>query len=71
MPRVNLAPTHPMTRLLRGYEINGKNLSKCLGCAEETARKKILDPRKLTVGDILAIHHGYGIPLDDLKAAMT
>ena len=66
MPRVKDG-THPMTRLLRGYEVNGKNLSVALGCAEETARKKLRDPNRLTLGDLNKIHRAYGIPVDDIR----
>ena len=66
MPRLKDS-THPLTRLLRGYEINGANLSKALGCAEETARKKIYDPNRLTVGDLKIIHYKFGIPVEDIR----
>lgn len=66
MPRLKDS-THPLTRLLRGYEINGANLAKALGCAEETARKKIQDPNRLTVGDLTAIHIKFGVPIEDIR----
>lgn len=58
---------HPMTRLLRGYEINGRNLAVALGCAEITARKKLYDPDKLTLGDLDKIHRVFGIPIEELR----
>ena len=66
MPRTR-DTTHPLTRLLRGYEVNGKSLSVALGCAEETARKKLNDPNRLTVGDLTKIHNKFGIPVDDIR----
>lgn len=66
MPRM-VDTTHPMTRLLRGYEVNGKNLAACIGCSEETARKKLKDPNRLTLGDLSRIHHKYGIPIEELR----
>ena len=61
--------THPLTRLLRGYEVNGRNLSVALGCAEETARKKLKDPMRITLGDLRVIHNKFGVPIEDLRGA--
>ena len=66
MPRLK-DNTHPMTRLLLGYEINGANLSAALGCAPLTARKKIRDPSLLTLGDLKTIHFKFGIPVDVIR----
>lgn len=66
MPRVK-DTVHPLSRLLKGYEVNGKNLADCLGCAPETARKKLADPDRLTVGDLRRIHYSFGIPVDDIR----
>ena len=70
MPRLRDS-THPMTRLLLGYEINGANLSTVLGCAPDTARKKIKDPSRLTLGDLKLIHYKFGVPLEDLRERMV
>lgn len=61
---------HPMTRLLRGYEVNGSNLAVALGCAEVTARKKLRDPDKLTLGDLRKIHRKFGISPNELKGVI-
>ena len=58
---------HPMTRLLRGYGVNGRNLAVALGCAEITARKKLYDPDKLTLGDLAKIKRVYMISSDELR----
>ena len=68
MPRLR-DTTHPMTRLLRGYDINGANLSKAIGCAPNTARRKLKDPERLTLGDLRAIHYKFGVPLGDMREA--
>ena len=69
MPRVRDS-THPMTRLLRGYSINGNNLAATIKSSPATARKKIEKPEYLTVGDLIAIHRKFGIPMDDLRGAI-
>ena len=56
-----------MTRLLRGYEINGANLATALGCAEVTARKKLNDPTRLTLGDLEKIHYKFGVPCESIR----
>ena len=58
---------HPMTRLLYGYKVNGTNLAVAIGCCEPTARKKLLHPEKLTIGDLRKIHEKFGIPCDELR----
>jgi hypothetical protein len=47
--------------------VNGRNLAVALGCAEITARKKLYDPDKLTLGDLEKIHRVYGIPIAELR----
>lgn len=59
--------TAPMTRLLWGYGVNGANLASALGCAEVTARKKLHDPSRLTIGDLAKIHYKFGIPCEDIR----
>ena len=66
MPRLRDS-THPMERLLRGYGINGANLAHAIGCAEVTARKKLTDPMRLTLGDLSAIHSRFGVPVNELR----
>ena len=66
MPRLRDC-THPMARLLRGYQINGANLAVALGCAPKTARAKLEHPDKLTLGDLQTIHLAFGVPYDELR----
>lgn len=70
MPRLR-NEVHPMTRLLLSYQLNGNNLSACIGCSPATARRKIVEPQRLTVGDMLAIHRRFGVPLDDLRGCIS
>lgn len=58
---------HPLSRLLYGYKVNGKNLAVAIGCCEPTARKKLLNPEKLTLGDLKKIHEKFGIPCEELR----
>ena len=59
--------TPPMTRLLLGYQVNGANLASVLRCAPKTARAKIADPERLTLGDLKAIHNAYGVPVGEIR----
>jgi hypothetical protein len=61
---------HPMTRLLYGYKVNGSNLAVAIGCCEPTARKKLLYPDKLTLGDLKKIHRAFKIPCKEIKGAI-
>ena len=67
MPRPRDALVHPLTRLLKSYDINGNNLSMAIHSSPATARKKIIEPSYLTVGDMMAIHRKFGVPIDDLR----
>ena len=73
MPR--LRQTRPeydaVGRLLRGYGANGATLSKALGCAPATARKKLTEPKHLTLGDLSCISKKFGIPFDEVKNAIV
>lgn len=66
MPRLKSEPDK-MQMLLRGYQINGANLAKAIGVAEATARKKLNDTSRLTIGDLRKIHRAFGIPCDKIR----
>lgn len=66
MPRLR-DTVKPMTRLLWSYEVNGASLANALKCAPKTARTKIENPDKLTLGDLTIIHRRFGIPVDDMR----
>lgn len=66
MPRLRDS-TEPMTRLLRGYGINGNNFADVAHISPATARKKIADPSLLTIGDLDAIHRRFGIPVEEIR----
>ena len=69
MPRLR-DTTHPLTRLLKSYDLNGENLSPILNCTPPTARNKIRNPGRLTVNDLTAIHRKVGIPIDEIRGAI-
>lgn len=72
MPRTIILnkKTHEMTRLLLGYGINGNTLAPVINSCPATARKKIAEPKYLTVGDLMAINRKWAIPLDELRRAI-
>ena len=70
MPRIR-DETHPMTRLLRGYGLNGNVLSQAIRSSPATARKKINNPMYLTVGDLLTISRKWGIPMEDIRRCVS
>lgn len=70
MPRLRDAPVHPMTRLLKSYDLNGENLSAVLMVTPPTARRKIAEPGRLTVDDLQTIHKRVGIPMDEIRGAI-
>ena len=63
--------TQPLTRLLRGYGYTtGPELAKILGVTAPTARSKLLDPKKLTVGDLEKVEKLGHIPIEEIRAAI-
>lgn len=66
MPRIN-TDTHPMTRLLWSYKITCTLLASAIGCSNQTALNKIKDPKRLTIGDLVAIHNKLGVPWQELR----
>ena len=69
MPRLR-SDIHPMTKLLRGYDLNGESLSTVLRCTPPTARRKIENPGRLTLDDLSLIHRRVGIPIDEIRGAI-
>lgn len=65
------APFARMTRLLKGYDMNGVTLGKVLGCSAPTARGKIDNPERLTLGDLDKLRRVGHIPLEEIKEALV
>lgn len=57
--------------LLRGYAKNPYQLSKVLGIAPETAAKKLENPERFTIGELLKAGIAFGIPAEELLAKVT
>lgn len=57
-------------RILRGYGVNGASLSRVLGCAPGTARKKLNEPKHFTLEDLELASRHYGIPFDRIRDAI-
>ena len=64
-------PFSRMARLLRGYGFNGNNLCDILSVSPPTARAKIEDPTRLTLGDLDKLRRSGHIPWDEIKEALV
>lgn len=73
MPRLKerQTPFAKVTRLIKGYGFNGSNLEPILGYSAKTNRKKIEDPRELTLGDLEKICKNGHIPIDEIREAIV
>ena len=58
-------------RLLRGYGASGASIATTLGCAPATARKKLAEPKRFTLGDLDSLSVRYGIPMEELRASIV
>ncbi len=63
-------PQEKMKRLLKGYEMNGPKLAAVLRCSEPTARTRLEEPSRLTLGDLQAIRLRAHIPAEELREAI-
>ena len=71
LPRIKHSEAfEPMRRLIRGYGLNGTKLAKVLNVSEQTARSRIREPERLTLGDLERLNRMGGIPLDEIRAAI-
>lgn len=77
MPKVNLGkkPPDKLRMLLVGYiEATGTtrdDLGRIIGTCDDTARKRVKNPDEMTIGDLKRIGKSLGIPVDELRAAIT
>lgn len=63
-------PYVKMTRLLKGYGLNGTKLAEILGVSRPTAKARIDAPGKLTLGDLDRINRFGHIPIEELREAI-
>jgi hypothetical protein len=59
-----------MTRLLLGYGLSAPKLAEVLDVTPPTARGKLYDPARLTLGDVDRINRFGHVPLDELREAI-
>ena len=57
-------------RVLKGHDLNATKLAKVLGCTYPTAKAKLDNPLKLTLGDLLAIHYKGHISSEEIIGAI-
>ena len=72
MPRLRQQETDfaKLGRLISGYGASGASIARALGCAPGTGKKKLDEPKYLTVGDLAVISAAFGIPFDEIRNAM-
>lgn len=60
-----------LRRLLKAYDLSdGYALGRVLGCSGPTARSRIKDPSRLTLGEICSICVRGGVPADKIRDAI-
>ena len=63
-------PYARMTRLLRGYGLNGPKLAQILGVTPPTGNKRLEQPVTLTIGDLDRINRLGHIPMEEIREAI-
>lgn len=79
MPKVKLGqPKRDKLRelicgVLSAYGPSGdaERVAGILGCSLPTARKRIREPKGMPVDELLRLTRGLGIPLEEVRAAIT
>lgn len=59
-----------MTRLLKGYGLTAPKLAEVLDVSPPTARQRLDDPSRLTLGDLDRINRFGHVPLDEIREAI-
>ena len=60
-------PYQKMRQLLRAYDVNTARLQVILDCSYPTAKKKIVDPGKLTTSEWGLISKMQHIPIQEVR----
>ena len=63
-------PYVKMTRLLKGYGLNGTKLAGLLGVSQPTGSRRLERPELLTLGDLDRINRFGHIPIEELREAI-
>lgn len=58
-------------RLLKGYGATGASIARAIGSAPGTGKKKLDEPKYLTVGDLARLSAVFGIPFDEIREALV
>ena len=64
-------PFEKLSRLLKGYGLNGVKTAKIIGVSAPTAKKKLEDPELFTLKDLKKISVAVHIPIDEIREAIT
>lgn len=59
-----------MARLLKGYGLTAPKLAEVLSVSPPTARQRLDDPSRLTLGDLDRINRFGHVPLDEIREAI-
>lgn len=59
-----------MTRLLRGYGLTAPKLAEVLNVTTPTARIRLENPSRLTLGDLDRINRLGHVPIDEIRGAI-
>lgn len=59
-----------LRRLFRGYGLTATALSRVLGVSFNTAKKRLNDPKTLTLGELAVIARRAHIPVDEIRGAV-
>lgn len=72
MPRTRNqdAPLASMGRLIRGYFGSGEQLAAVLGCTGNTARRRLNNPKEITLGEIIILNQRGHISKEELLGAL-
>lgn len=64
-------PFSRMGRLLKGYGLTAAKLAEILEVSTPTARQRLAEPERLTLGDLDRINRAGHIPMEELREAIT
>jgi hypothetical protein len=63
-------PFSRMGRLLKGYGMTAARLAEILNVSTPTARQRLAEPERLTLGDLDRINRKGHVPLEELREAI-
>lgn len=69
MPLSQKVPFAKLSRLLKGYDLCGKDIAEMLGCSAPTGRNRLDNPENFTLGELYTICRKSGIPAEEIREA--